>query len=50
MNGVGRNRGAKVNGVVMDAARTDIERTDIARTEAILAKAAWRLIPVMCLM
>jgi ACS family tartrate transporter-like MFS transporter len=34
----------------MDAARTDIERTDIARTEAILAKAAWRLIPVMCLM
>ena len=34
----------------MDDARTDIERTDIARTEAILAKAAWRLIPVMCLM
>ena len=40
MNEMRRNRAVLVNGEIMDE----------ARTEAILAKAAWRLIPVMCLM
>ena len=40
MNEMRRNRAVLVNWEIMDE----------ARTEAILAKAAWRLIPVMCLM